>query len=81
MNKEKNLHDTVYELSLSLRNGLKIKNINASTSLPPQLTSKKTQWDNFVNEMHLLRYKEHTSIEINIDSLFDESLFWLKIWP
>lgn len=80
INKEISLHDTAYELCLILRNGLGIKNIDTKIQLPLQLTSNKIKWDRFVEEIDLLRYKD-TSSTTNIETLFDESLFWLKAWP
>lgn len=80
-NKKITTHDTVYELCLVLRNGLNLKNINTKTTLPPQLASNKAQWNNFIEKTDLLRYKKESDSKYNIDSLFDESLFWLKTWP
>ena len=76
-----NIHDAIYQLCLITKQGLKLKKLNKDTLLPDKLTSKKQQWQNFIKEISILRYKNNTESDTDINKLFSDSLFWLKVWP
>ena len=78
---EINTHDAIYQLCLITKQGLKLKNINKDTLLPDKLLSKKQQWQNFIKDISILRYKKNIESDIDINKLFSDSLFWLKVWP
>jgi hypothetical protein len=74
-------HDAVYQLSLFLRQGLKLNHIGKNTLLPKKLDASKSEWDIFKNNISNLRYKKNIKSYSDISTLFDNSLFWLKMWP
>ena len=76
-----NNHDAIYQLCLITKQGLKLKNLNKDTLLPDKLTSKKQQWQDFIQDISILRYKNSTESDVDINKLFSDSLFWLKVWP
>ena len=76
-----NNHDAIYQLCLITKHGLKLKKLNKDTLLPDKLTSKKQQWQNFIKDISILRYKNNTKSDVDINKLFSDSLFWLKVWP
>lgn len=78
---EINTHDAIYQLCLITKQGLKLKNINKDTLLPDKLLSKKQQWQSFIKDTSILRYKKNIESDIDINKLFSDSLFWLKVWP
>ena len=75
-----NNHDAIYKLCLIIKQGLKLKKLNKDTILPDKLTSKKQQWQAFIKDISILRYKNNTESDIDINKLFSDSLFWLKVW-
>ncbi len=76
-----NTHDAIYQLCLITKQGLKLKKLNKDTLLPNKLTSKEQQWQSFIKDISILRYKNNTDSHIDINKLFSDSLFWLKVWP
>lgn len=76
-----NSHDAIYQLCLITKQGLKLKKLNKDTLLPDKLTSKKQQWQSFIKDISILRYKNNTETDIDINKLFSDCLFWLKVWP
>ncbi len=76
-----NTHDAIYQLCLITKQGLKLKKLNNDTLLPDKLTSKKQQWQSFIKDISILRYKNNSESHIDINQLFSDSLFWLKVWP
>ena len=76
-----NTHDAIYQLCLITKQGLKLKKLNNDTLLPDKLSSKKQLWRSFINDISILRYENNTDSHIDINKLFSDSLFWLKVWP
>lgn len=76
-----NGHDTVYQLILSTKQGLKLNKLNKDTPLPNKLSSKKKQWQDFIKDISSLRYKKNIPSNIDINKLYLDCLFWLKVWP
>lgn len=76
-----NSHDTIYQLCVIIKQGLKLKNLNNEVFLPKKLTAKSKQWEAFIEEISFLRYQNSEKKQIELEKLFSESLFWLKVWP
>ena len=74
-------HDAVYQLSFFLRQGLKLNHIGKNTRLPKKMSASKSEWNTFKNNISNLRYKKNIKSHSDINRLFDNSLFWLKLWP
>lgn len=74
-------HDVVYRLCFILRQGLKLSYLGQKTLLPEKLIAKKEDWTAFTKNISTLRYKNKDKSQQDIDTLFKNSLFWLKIWP
>ncbi|MCK5724772.1 MAG: hypothetical protein KAI84_19715 [Gammaproteobacteria bacterium] len=74
-------HDVVYRLCFILRQGLKLSYLGQNTLLPGTLIAKKEDWTAFTKNISTLRYKNKDKSQQDIDTLFKNSLFWLKIWP
>lgn len=73
-------HDTIYQLCFLLRKGLKINYLGQNTQLPKKIIFHENQWQGFIKNISDSRYRNKES-SLNIDKLFKESLFWLRIWP
>ena len=73
-------HDTVYLLCQIMTQGLKLNHLGEDTLLPDKLSSKKEKWSLFIKEISVLRYAKSNSKKNNINSLINESLYWLKRW-
>lgn len=76
-----NTHDAIYQLCLITKQGLKLKKLNSDTLLPDKLSSKKQLWQSFIKDISILRYKNNSESHVDINKLFSDSLFWLKVWP
>ena len=79
--KKINNHDAIYQLCLITKQGLTLTNLNKDSLLPNELTSKKQEWQDFIKDISILRYKNNEASHIAINKIFSDSLFWLKIWP
>jgi hypothetical protein len=80
LNNKISKHDASYELCVILRAGLNIKNISEDTDIPKKLLENKKMWVTFSKNLTDLRYKDNKTT-LDITPLFNESLFWLKVWP
>ena len=80
---QKNLdeHDTAYQLCAVLRQGLKLNQINTDTNLPVRLKDYRQDWELFTNTISDLRYSKNKKSPTELKSLFDDTLYWLKLWP
>lgn len=74
-------HDVIYQLCFILRQGLKLNYLGQNTLLPGKLIAKKEDWTIFTKNISTLRYKNKDKSQHDINTLFKNSLFWLKIWP
>jgi len=74
-------HDVIYRLCFILQQGLKLNYLGQNTLLPEKLIAKKEDWTVFTTNISTLRYKNKDKSQQDIDTLFKNSLFWLKIWP
>ena len=74
-------HDVIYQLCFILQQGLKLNYLGQNTLLPEKLISKKEDWTNFTKNISTLRYKNKDKSQQDINTLFKNSLFWLKVWP
>lgn len=76
-----NDHDAVYELCDITRQGLNLNYLNKEISLPIKLASKKTAWHSFVDQSFKLRYASKSNTSNDLNNLFLDCVFWLKVWP
>jgi len=74
-------HDTAYQLCSVLRKGLKLNKINKDTRLPVSLNRYKAEWDAFTKKISDLRYCKNKKSRTEINTLYQDSLHWLKLWP
>lgn len=77
-------HDAIYQLCDCLKKGLALKQIDQTTTIPPEIIADKKHWDNFNNEITQLRYKNKNHVNNSrerLNTLFSDALYWLKIWP
>ena len=74
-------HDVIYRLCFILQQGLKLHYLGQNTLLPEKLIAKKEDWTAFTKNISTLRYKNKGKSQQDINTLFENSLFWLKVWP
>ncbi len=74
-------HDAVYQLCSILRQGLKLNQINTDTNLPVRLNAYRQDWELFTKTISDLRYSKNKKSPAELNALFDDTLYWLKIWP
>ena len=74
-------HDAVYQLCSHLQQGLKLKQLKTDTNLPETITTHAKKWLEFKKNISNLRYKKNSEHELNLNTIFSESLFWLRVWP
>lgn len=74
-------HDAIYQLCSHLQQGLKLKQLKTDTALPEKLTTHSNKWLEFKRNISNLRYKTNSEHELNLNTIFSDSLFWLKVWP
>lgn len=83
-------HDTVYQLCSHLKHGLNIKQISIENTLTTNLQCHldkyhldqchMDKWHLFIEKLNTLRYNKINNTKQEIESAFNESLFWLKLW-
>jgi hypothetical protein len=76
--------ETSYQLARLLATGLGLNGVTISTPLPGTLDHLQERWRLFTGELSAARYEQPTSRPgclDNLDSLFKDSLFFLKNWP
>ena len=73
-------HDTAYQLCSVLRKGLKLNKINKDTNLPAHLNTHKQEWKLFTKKISDLRYGKDKKSAAELNALFDDTLYWLKLW-
>lgn len=76
-----NSHAAVFRLCHITKQALKLKNLNKDTPLPKTIESHINRWEEFLGNLSALRYKKSSDKTINLDQLFIDALFWIKIWP
>lgn len=76
-----NHHDAVYQLCSLLQQALKINHIGVNIPLPGKIKSYEHDWNDFAEEVSLIRYSDFEKNDLDINSIFDKSLYWLKVWP
>lgn len=74
-------HDAAYQLSFYLRKGLKLNHIGTNTHLPEKLSTNECEWKAFNTNISDLRYSKNIQTRADINTLFENSLLWLKLWP
>ena len=74
-------HDAIYQLCSHLQQGLKLKQLKIDSDLPEKLTAHSNKWLRFTKNISTLRYKTNSENELKLDTIFMDSLFWLKVWP
>lgn len=74
-------HDAIYQLCQLLCQGIKTNHIGINTPLPEKLALNKTEWLEFVSTLSVVRYGNNDDLPVTIDSLFKDSIRWLKLWP
>lgn len=74
-------HDAIFELCSILRQGLKLHYLGKNTHLPAKLHANKQKWADFTKNITTLRYKNNKNYQSDINTLFEDCLFWLKLWP
>ena len=80
-NEQKMHGDIAYQLSNLIKKGLSLKNINKKSALPAKLAHKEQLWQAYVTNISTLRYTKTSEQNAEINKLFNDSLFWLKVWP
>lgn len=80
-NNKINNHDAIYQLCFITKRGLKLKKLNKDSSLPDKLASNNKQWQYFIKNISTLRYQDSKDENADLNKLFSDSLFWLKVWP
>jgi hypothetical protein len=83
--KKINAHDAVYQLCFLLQQGLNLKQIHSNTPIPEKIEPKKASWDKFTQHLAALRYNRKsaadTESEAAVETVFKDSLVWLRLWP
>lgn len=74
-------HDTAYQLCSILRQGLKLHKINTDTNLPVSLNVYRQDWELFTKTISDLRYSKNKKSPAELNALFNDTLYWLKLWP
>jgi len=74
-------HDAIYQLCSHLQQGLNIKQLKSDTALPEKITIHKKKWLAFKRDISNLRYKKNSGHKLNLNTIFSDSLFWLRVWP
>ena len=74
-------HDTVYLLSDYIRQGIGLTCLTQQTALPDQINSQQTRWSDFTKKLDQLRYQKEYTSDKELNTLFTESLYWLRNWP
>lgn len=74
-------HDAIYQLCHITKQGLELNKLNQNTLLPNKLHSKNEQWQIFIDDINCLRYKKNKLSDTDVNKLFLDCLFWLKVWP
>jgi len=72
---------TVYQLCNYLQKALNIHQLGSNSKLPIVLQQHTAKWQLFISQLSELRYTENTSNVSQLNSLFDESIDWIKMWP
>jgi hypothetical protein len=71
---------TVYQLCAYLKKGMEINHIGQQTKLPYNQKLNNKQWEIFTNTLSELRYNKNKKSNADLNQLFKESLYWLKVW-
>ena len=79
--KKINAHDTAYQLCLYLQDGLNLKQLKIDTAIPAKIINYKNKWSDFTQKISKLRYEKNDHDKSELDKVFIDSLFWLKVWP
>ena len=74
-------HDTAFELSNILREGLKLKQLSTRTALPEKLYLHNDRWRIFLNRLSIARYSPQRYEPEQVALLFEDAEFWLNRWP
>lgn len=74
-------HKSIFKLCSLLQTGLNIHHIGKNIELPNKLEKNKKEWHIFTKKMSVLRYKNLPHSKAEAHDLFNNSLYWLKIWP
>ena len=77
-NNEIKSHDAVYKLCNLLSNGLDKNKIGLNTSIPEKVSKDTQRWNKFTIALSNSRYNNNTINSHDLESLFQESLYWLK---
>ena len=75
------VRETAFHLARLFCVGVGINGITRSTALPAYLHQHQERWQRFTNDLSTARYACKSTQPPNLDSLFNETLFWLKHWP
>ena len=74
-------HDTAFELSNILREGLNLKQLSNRTALPEKLHSHNDRWRTFLDRLSIARYSPKGYEPKQVALLFEDAEFWLSCWP
>ena len=75
------VRETAFHLARLFCVGVGINGVTRSTALPAYLHQHQERWQRFTNDLSTARYDCKSIQPKNLDSLFNETLFWLKHWP
>ncbi|MEA1888573.1 MAG: hypothetical protein U9N50_02155 [Pseudomonadota bacterium] len=76
--------ETAYQLAHILARGLGVNGITSSTPLPAEMDRYHERWQLFIHKLSLSRFSSENSkagMTTNSKKMFDDAIFWLKIWP
>jgi len=73
--------ETAFRLARLFSVGVGINGVTSSTPLPAQIDQYHERWQRFTADLSTARYACQPGLSPNLDSLFNETLFWLRHWP
>lgn len=73
-------HIAIYQLCKIITQGLNLNSIRENTPISNKLLHEKEKWLEFAKKLSLLRYSKDAIKDDNLNAIFKQSLYWLKIW-
>lgn len=73
--------DAAFRLARIFSVGVGINGVTRNTELPAHLHQHHERWQRYTTDLSTARYTSQTIKQSTINSLFSETLFWLKHWP
>ncbi len=73
-------HIAIYQLCKIIMLGLHLNSLGENTLISKKLLHKQKKWLIFTRELSLLRYSKNEIKTDKLNAIFEQSLYWLKIW-